>query len=75
MELIDLVNSAIIFLSHMILLRWFSYKTFLLESLTLTHSPDLLDLFISSDIGICSTMAFHTLGNSDVVVSFPLTFQ
>ena len=45
-----------------------------------SHSPALLDLFISSDTGICSTMAFPPLGNSDhVVVSvsidFPATSQ
>ena len=33
-----------------------------------THSPALLDLFISSDTSICSTMAFPPLGNSDHVV-------
>ena len=33
------------------------------------HSPTLLDLFISSDASICSTVAFPPLGNSDVVVS------
>ena len=30
-----------------------------------SHSPALLDLFISSDASICSTMAFPPLGNSD----------
>ena len=36
-----------------------------------SHSPILLDLFISSDASICSTMAFPPLGNSDhVVVNF-----
>ena len=34
-----------------------------------SHSPALLDLFISSDAGICSTMAFPPLGNSDHVVT------
>ena len=29
------------------------------------HSPALLDLFISSDASVCSTMTFHPLGNSD----------
>ena len=39
------------------------------------HSPDLLDLFISSDASICSTMAFPPLGNSDhVVVSVSIDF-
>ena len=33
-----------------------------------SHSPALLDLFISSDASICSTMVFHPLGNSDRVV-------
>ena len=33
-----------------------------------SHSSALLDLFISSDASICSTMAFPPLGNSDHVV-------
>ena len=33
-----------------------------------SHSPALLDLFISSDASICSTMAFPSLENSDHVV-------
>ena len=32
------------------------------------HSPALLDLFLSSDASICSTMAFPPLGNSGHVV-------
>ena len=40
-----------------------------------SHSPALLDLFISFDASICSTMAFPPLGNSDHVVSVSLTFQ
>ena len=40
-----------------------------------SHSPALLDLFISSDASICSTMAFPPLGNSDhVVVSVYIDF-
>ena len=40
-----------------------------------SHSPALLDLFISSDASICSTMAFLPLGNSDhVVVSVSIDF-
>ena len=40
-----------------------------------SHSPALLDLFISSDTSICSTMAFPALGNSDhVVVSVSIDF-
>ena len=54
----------------MTLLGWL---TFLLGSLTDYHSPALLNLFISSDTSICSTMAFPPLGNSDhVVVSVPI---
>ena len=33
-----------------------------------SHGPALLDLFISSDASICSSMAFPSLGNSDHVV-------
>ena len=40
-----------------------------------SHSPALLDLFISSDASVCSTMAFPALGNSDhVVVSVSIDF-
>ena len=40
-----------------------------------SHSPALLDLFISSDASICSTMAFPPLGNSGhVVVSVSIDF-
>ena len=40
-----------------------------------SHSPALLDLFLSSDASICSTMAFPPLENSDhVVVSVPIDF-
>ena len=41
-----------------------------------SHSPALLDLFISSDASICSTMAFLPMGKSDhVVVSVPIDFS
>ena len=41
-----------------------------------THSPALLDLFISSDTSLCSTMVFPPLENSDhasasVSIDFP----
>ena len=40
-----------------------------------SHSPALLDLVLSSDSSICSTMAFPPLGNSDhVVVSVSIDF-
>ena len=51
-ELINLVNSVIIFLFQMTILRWLTF----------------LDLFISSDASICSTMAFPPLRDSDDVV-------
>ena len=41
-----------------------------------SHSPALLDLFLSSDASICSTMAFPPLGNSDhVAVAVSIDFQ
>ena len=40
-----------------------------------SHSPSLLDLFISSDASIYSTMAFPPLGNSHhVVLSISIDF-
>ena len=40
-----------------------------------SHSPALLDLFLSSDASICSTKAFPPLENSDhVVVSVSIDF-
>ena len=63
--LVELIDLAL----QMTLLRWL---TFPLRS----HSPALVDLFISSDASICSTMAFPPLVNSDhVVVSVSLTFH
>ena len=57
----------------MTLLGWL---TSLLGSQTMTLTgPALLDLFISSNTSICSTMAFSPLGNSDhVVVSVSIDF-
>ena len=67
-ELIDLVNPVIIFLSQMI-----NLPTQIPDCDC--HSPALLNLFISSDASICSTMAFPLLGNSDhVVVSVSIDF-
>ena len=62
-ELIDLVNSVIIS----------NELTQMVNSPTQipdcdSHSPALLDLFLSSDASICSTMASPPLGNSDHVV-------
>ena len=39
-----------------------------------SHSPAVLDLFLSSDASICSTMAFPPLGYSDHVVSVSIDF-
>ena len=40
-----------------------------------SHNPALLDLFLTSDTSICSTMAFPPLGNSNhVVVSVSIDF-
>ena len=40
-----------------------------------SHSPALLDLFISSDASICFTMVFPSIGNSDhVAVSVSIDF-
>ena len=64
-ELIQLVNSVIICPSCMTLTRWL---TFLIGFQTDSHSPTLLDLFLSFDSSNCSTMAFPPLGNSDHVV-------
>ena len=60
-ELIDLVSSAIFFLSRIPDCD--------------SHSPALLDLFLFSDASICSTTNFPLLGNSDHVVKFPLTLH
>ena len=39
-----------------------------------SHSPALLDWFISSDPSICSTMALPPLANSDVAVLVSIDF-
>ena len=47
----------------------------LLGGLTHTHSPAVLDLYISSDTSICPTVAFPQLENPDhVVVSVSIDF-
>ena len=55
----------------MTLLKWL---TFLRGSQTDSHSPALLDFFLSSDVSICPTMAFPPLGNFDDVVSVSIDF-
>ena len=61
-ELIDLVNSVIIFLSQTTLLKMVNCPTWIPDCDS--HRPALLDLFISSDASICYTMAFPPSGKS-----------
>ena len=66
-ELTDLVNSDTISPSQMTLLTRIPDCD--------SHRPAFLDLFLSSDVNICSTMAFSPLENSDhVVVSVSIDF-
>ena len=69
-ELVDLVNSVIIFLSQTTLLRWL---TFLLGSQTVILTVLLFWIYFFSSI--CSGKVFPPLGNSDhVVVSVSIDF-
>ena len=68
-ELIDLVNSVI----SNDLTQMVNFPTRIPDCDS--HSPALLDLFLSSDASICSTMAFPPLENSNhVVVSVSIDF-
>ena len=70
MELIHLVNSVIIFLSHITLLRWLtSLLVFLWFSLSCSF------WFLSSDAFICSTVAFPPCDHALTHSQFPLTFS
>ena len=65
------MNLVVISLPQITLFRCFTF----LFGFQTSHGPAFLDLFISSDASICSTMAFPTLGNSDhVVVSVSIDF-
>ena len=69
-ELIHLANSVIIAND---LTQLVNFPTQILDCDS--HSPTLLDLLISSDTSVCSTMVFPPLGNSDhVVVSVSIDF-
>ena len=58
----------------MTLLRWLTFRLGSHPDCD-SHSSALLDLFISSNTSICSTMAFPPLGNSEhVVVSVSIDF-
>ena len=71
-ELIDLMNSVIIFLSQTTLLKWLAFL--LVPRLWFSQSCS-LGLFLSSDASICSTMVFPPLGNSDhALVSISIDF-
>ena len=77
MELIKLVNSVIIFLFQMTLLRWL---TFLLGYQTVILIVLLFWIYFLLDASICSTMVFPLLGNSDHLVAsvssdFPSNLQ
>ena len=73
-ELIDLVNSVIIFFISNDLTQMVNFLTQIPDCDS--HSPPLLDFFLSSDASIRSTMAFSPLGNSDhVVVSISIDFH
>ena len=59
MELIDLVNSAIIFSISNDLTQIVNFPTWIPDCDS--HSSGLLDLVLSSDASICSMMAFPPL--------------
>ena len=73
-ELVDLVNSVIICCNiSNDFTQMVNFPTRIPDCDS--DSPALLDLFISSDTSICSTMAFPPFGNSDhVVVSVSIDF-
>ena len=62
-EMIDLVNSVIIFSND--ITQLVNFSTWIPDCDS--HSPALLYLFLFSDASICSTMAFPSLKNSDHV--------
>ena len=70
-ELMDLVNSYNFSISND-LTQMVNFPTRIPDCDS--HSPALLDLFLSSDASICSTMAFPPLRNSDHVVSVSTDF-
>ena len=65
-ELIDLVNSVIVFFISNDLTQMVDFPTRIPESDC--HSHALLDLFLSSDASICSAVVLPPLENSDHVV-------
>ena len=72
-ELVNLLNSVIIFLSQTTFAEIVMFPTQIRDCDS--HSPALLNLFLYSNASICSTIAFPPLGNSDhVVVSVSIDF-
>ena len=72
-ELIDLLNSVIIFSISNGLTQMVNFPTRIPDYDS--HSPGLLDVFLSFDTSICSTMAFPPLrSSSHVVVSVSIDF-
>ena len=72
-ELIDLVNSVIIFSISDDLTLMVNFPTPIPDCDS--HSPVFLDLFLSSEASLCTTVAFPSLGNSDHVAdSFSIDF-
>ena len=73
-EVIDLANSVIICSISNDLTQVINFPT-LIPNWD-SHSPAFLDLFLSSDASICSTMDFPSLGNCDhLVVSVSVDFS
>ena len=68
------MNSVVFFLSQINdLTQMVNFPTLIPDCDS--HSPALLDFFLSFDATICSTMVFPPLGNSDhVVVSVSIDF-
>ena len=71
-ELIDLVSSITIFTISNGLTQMVNFPTRIPDFDS--HSPALLELFLSSDASICSTMATPPMENSDHVVSVCIDF-
>ena len=72
-ELFNLVNSVIIFSTSNDLTRIVNFPMWISDCHS--HSPALLDLFLSSGASICCTMALPPLGNSNhIVVSVSIDF-
>ena len=71
-ELVNLVNSAIVFLSQMTSLRWL---TFLLGSQTDSHNPALLDFLHLMLVIVLQWLSLHWEILIMLLSQFLLTFQ